>query len=160
MTPMLVAAVVAITSALALYTAGVFGERRSGRLRLRHALLFWAGLACDTTGTLIMGNLAQASGSGAGAHAVTGALAIALMAAHAVWAAVTLARGSRDAMRRFHTFSTAVWLAWLVPYIIGLLVGIPAFHLRAVCAAGTSAIVVAVLALVLLRPRRGGRDAL
>ena len=40
-------------------------------------------------------------------------------------------------------------LAWLVPYIIGMLVGIPAIHLQAVCAIGTSVIIVAILAVIL-----------
>ena len=49
----LIVASVAITCALVLYTFGVFGERRSGTLSLRHVLLFWGGLVCDTTGTMI-----------------------------------------------------------------------------------------------------------
>lgn len=38
----LIVASVAITCALVLYTFGVFGERRSGTLSLRHVLLFGA----------------------------------------------------------------------------------------------------------------------
>ena len=37
----LIAASTAITFALILYTIGVFGERRSGTLSLRHVVLFW-----------------------------------------------------------------------------------------------------------------------
>lgn len=87
----LIVASVAITCALVLYTFGVFGERRSGTLSLRHVLLFWGGLVCDTTGTMIMSNIAQQSSAGGfGIHAVTGLLAIVLMLVHAVWATVTL----------------------------------------------------------------------
>ena len=50
----LIVASVAITCALVLYTFGVFGERRSGTLSLRHVLLFWGGLVCDTTGAAIV----------------------------------------------------------------------------------------------------------
>ena len=86
----LIVASVAITCALVLYTFGVFGERRSGTLSLRHVLLFWGGLVCDTTGTMIMSNIAQQSSAGGfGIHAVTGLLAIVLMLVHAVWATVT-----------------------------------------------------------------------
>ena len=68
----LIVASVAITCALVLYTFGVFGERRSGTLSLRHVLLFWGGLVCDTTGTMIMSNIAQQSSAGGfGIHAVT-----------------------------------------------------------------------------------------
>ena len=128
----LIVASVAITCALVLYTFGVFGERRSGTLSLRHVLLFWGGLVCDTTGTMIMSNIAQQSSAGGfGIHAVTGLLAIVLMLVHAVWATVTYVRHNERGMHRFHTFSTFVWLAWLVPYIIGMLVGIPMIHLQA-----------------------------
>ena len=52
MSPELVFASVAISLALFFYTWGVFGERRDGTLSLKYVLLFWIGLACDTTGTL------------------------------------------------------------------------------------------------------------
>lgn len=151
----LIVASIAITCALALYTVGVFGERRSGTLSLQHVLLFWSGLVCDTTGTMIMTNMAQQSATGGfGIHAVTGAIAIALMLVHAAWATVTYLRRNERGMQRFHAFSTFVWLAWLVPYIIGMLVGIPMIHLKAVCAIGTSVIVVAALAFVLFRRKK------
>lgn len=153
----LIVASVAITCALVLYTIGVFGERRAGTLSLSHVLLFWGGLVCDTTGTMIMTNLAeQSTAGGFGIHGVTGAIAIALMLIHASWATVTYLRRNARGMRHFHTFSTFVWLTWLVPYIIGMLVGIPMIHLQAVCAIGTSVVVVAVLAFVLFR-RTGTR---
>lgn len=162
----LIFAAIAISLALFFYTWGVFGERRHGTLSLKYVLLFWIGLACDTTGTLTMSNIAsQSAASGFGVHAITGIVAIVLMLVHALWATFTYKRGSQRARRRFHTFSTVVWLAWLVPYIIGMLVGIPAIHLQAVCAIGTSVIIVAVLAVILFaRSRKGdgsnknGRD--
>lgn len=95
----LIVASVAITCALVLYTFGVFGERRSGTLSLRHVLLFWGGLVCDTTGTMIMSNIAQQSSAGGfGIHAVTGLLAIVLMLVHAVWATVTYVRHNERGM--------------------------------------------------------------
>lgn len=149
----LIVASIAITLALVLYTIGVFGERRAGTLKLHHVLLFWGGLVCDTTGTTIMTNIAQQSSAGGfGVHAVTGVIAIVLMLIHATWATVTFVRRNERGMQRFHTFSTFVWLLWLVPYIIGMLVGIPMIHLDALCAIGTSVVVVAVLAFVLFRP--------
>ena len=72
-------------------------------------LLFWIGLACDTTGTLTMSNIAsQSAASGFGIHAITGVVAIVLMLVHALWATFTYKRGSQQARRRFHTFSTVV----------------------------------------------------
>lgn len=163
MSPLLILATLAITAALALYTSGVFWERRLGRLDVRAAALFWLGLACDTTGTTLMSLLARSgSGDAPAIHGVTGAAAIALMLFHACWAALVLWRGrrssqgqkGRDSMLReqtFHRFSTTVWLLWLVPYLIGLLVGIPAIHLRAVCATGTSVAAVTVLSIIMFK---------
>ncbi len=82
-------------------------------------------------------------------HGITGALAIALMIVHALWATYTYFRGSAQAQERFHTFSTVIWLVWFVPYIIGMLIGIPAIHLRALYAAAASLVVVGVLAVLL-----------
>ncbi|MCI8306377.1 HsmA family protein [Adlercreutzia muris] len=164
MSPELIVSTVAISLALLFYTWGVFGERRHGSLNLKYILLFWAGLVCDTTGTLIMSSIASQSNiTGFGIHGLTGALAIVLMIVHALWATLTYLRGSQQARRRFHTFSTVVWLLWLVPYIIGMLVGIPAIHLKAVCAIGTAIVVVGLLAVYLFardrnddRPRPRG----
>ena len=163
----LVFASVAISLALFFYTWGVFGERRGGTLSLKYVLLFWIGLACNTDSTLVgkprmgitMSNIAsQSAASGFGIHAITGVVAIVLMLVHALWATFTYKRGSQQARRRFHTFSTVVWLAWLVPYIIGMLVGIPAIHLQAVCAIGTSVIIVAILAVILFAKGRKKND--
>ena len=133
----LVAASSAITLALVFYTIGVFSERRAGFLKKSHVILFWCGLTSGATGF--------------GIHAISGLAAIILMLIHAVWATATFLRRNERAEKTFHTFSTLVWLLWLVPYIIGLLVGIPAIHLRAVCAVGTSVIVVSAFAMVLFR---------
>ena len=141
-----------ITLALVFYTIGVFGERSNGSLKLSHLLFFWAGLVCDTTGTTIMTNIASTSGStGFGIHAISGLLAILLMLVHAGWATWTYVRGNEKQRVAFHRFSTIVWLVWLVPYVIGMLVGIPMIHLLNVCAVGTSVIIVAILAFILLR---------
>lgn len=156
----LVAATISITLALVLYTVGVFSERASGTLGLRHVLLFWGGLAFDTTGTAIMSGIAGQSdaSAGIGVHSVTGMLAIALMLVHALWATVVYLRRNERSQRTFHTFSTLVWLVWLVPYVIGMLVGIPAIHLRTVCAVGTSIAIVGLIAAALRVAERRARQ--
>lgn len=58
-------------------------------------------------------------GSANSVHAVTGALAIILMVVHAVWATIVLVRENREAMARFHRFSAAVWMIWLIPCFCG-----------------------------------------
>ena len=122
MSPTLAISVVAITAALVLYTDGVFWERRTGDLRPAHVVVFWMGLACDTLGTSMMGQLAGSSFQ-PGLHAITGAAAIALMAFHAVWATRTVAVGTEQARRNFHRFSIVVWAIWLIPYASGMVLG-------------------------------------
>ena len=153
---------IAITMALVLYTVGVFTERHRGSLTGPILPLFWLGLVCDSTGTAIMTSMAR-SNAGAGApaiHGITGALAIVLMLFHAGWATVVWARsrkGGEKALEQqhtFHRFSTIVWLLWLIAYLIGLFAGMPMLHMGTVPAVIASVVVVAVLAAILLRPKK------
>lgn len=121
-------AILAITAALILYSIGVWAERIQRTLRPWHVVMFLAGLACDTTGTVLMGRI---SSSGASTQAgpltslmmVTGAIALILMLVHALWAIVTLVRNRPAELATFHRFSIIVWAIWLVPYIAGALGG-------------------------------------
>lgn len=122
----LIFAIVTITLALVFYTWGVFGERRAGRLTKGNLLLFWLGFAFDTTGTTIMSFMAEGRDSGGSVmnwHAITGVIAIALMLVHAVWATYVLFRGSEKMRRGFHRFSIVVWAIWLIPYVLGMVMG-------------------------------------
>ena len=125
---MLAVSIILISSALVFYTLGVWAERRAGVLRPWHVASFVLGLAFDASGTWIMSVIAQSNpaaptgvaGVLTSVMAVTGALALLLMLVHAVWAVVTLVRNRPNELRRFHTWSLAVWLVWLVPYIMGM----------------------------------------
>ena len=79
----------------------------------------------DTTGTLLMGRISgNAMFSGKlSLHGVTGALAIVLMIIHAVWATIVLVKNNEELATNFHKFSIAVWAIWLVPYILGMVIG-------------------------------------
>ena len=163
MSPMLMIASLAITAALIFYTIGVFAERRAGHLNGRHLALFWAGLVCDTTGTTVMTIMARSGVPGEAApaiHGITGLAAILLMLFHAGWATLVYVRGrkaDKAALKQeqtFHRFSTIVWLLWLVPYIIGLLVGIPMIKLGTGAAIIVSVVIVAALAFLLLKPKK------
>ena len=59
---------------------------------------------------------------------VTGTIAILLMFVHASWAIWTYVKGSAEAKRHFNRFSIVVWCIWLIPYLIGMAVGM---HLHA-----------------------------
>lgn len=121
---MLVAAIILITLALVFYTVGVWSEKRAGILKPWHAVMFLLGLLCDGSGTFVM-SLIASSGTSIGSPilneimAITGTLALILMAAHAVWALIVLIRDREAELRFFHRFSLVVWVIWLVPYIAG-----------------------------------------
>ena len=116
---MLVFSIVAIVSALICYSIGVWSEKFQGMLKSWHLVFFWIGFGFDTTGTTLMGFMS--SGIDFNIHAVTGIIAILLMAFHAVWATVVLARKNLDAARRFHRFSIFVWTVWLIPFFTGMI---------------------------------------
>ncbi len=108
-----------MAGALVFYSAGVWGARLGARLRPWHLAMFWLGCACDTAGTERMRHLV--GGVRLSFHGVTGALALALMLAHALWATAVLRSGDERALRTFHRISVGVWSAWLVPFASGML---------------------------------------
>lgn len=117
-------AIITITSALLFYTVGIWGEKLSGTLKKWHLAMFWLGLICDTTGTLIMSSIARAENiTGISTHAVTGTFAILLMLFHALWATVVLLKNDEKWKVSFHKFGILVWLIWLIPYVSGLIMG-------------------------------------
>lgn len=125
---MLALAIVLISLALVCYTLGVWAERRSGELRWWHVAAFAAGLTADISGTAVMSMIAN-SGAPTGVEqnpflaqtmAVTGLLALILMALHLAWAILTMLRNRPNEKRTFHRFSVIVWAIWLIPYFTGM----------------------------------------
>lgn len=124
---MLLPAIVLITTALVLYTIGVWAERIQKVLKWWHVVFFALGLMADASGTYLMTLIADSEPSdatGVGAvllavMGVTGVIAILLMAVHLAWAIVVLVRGREREKHTFHRFSVVVWAIWLVPYLTG-----------------------------------------
>ena len=123
---MLVPAIVIITLALVLYTVGVWGERIQGILKWWQTVFFGLGLTADATGTFLMTRIAdnrRDQGSSAGGlstlMAVSGTIALLLMAVHLIWAVVVLIRNRDHEKVTFHRFSVGVWAIWLIPYVAG-----------------------------------------
>jgi len=115
--------------ALLIYTIGVWSERKAKELKKWHVITFWLGLTFDITGTLTMERIANSgvasiSVISSGIHGITGVLAIVLMAFHVIWASLVLIINDRQKKQTFHRFSLFVWLIWLIPYFIGMLIGI------------------------------------
>ena len=117
------AAITSITLALVFYTIGTWAEKVQGRLKLWHIVFFLLGLVADSLGTAIMSDIAGQKGDVDPLHGITGILAIVLMAIHAVCAIVTYWKGNEKAMRNFSKFSVIVWAFWLIPYGLGLVLG-------------------------------------
>lgn len=121
---MLAVAIVVITFALIFYSIGVWSEHLQKTLKWWHAGAFLLGLIFDATGTFLMSRIADDSGDVATSGLnqimiVTGAVALALMAIHLVWAVVVLLRDRPAEKARFHKFSLIVWVIWLIPYFTG-----------------------------------------
>ncbi len=123
---LLIPAVAVITSALVCYTIGVWGERLKHRLKLWHVVLFCLGVSADIAGTSLMEHIARVTGDHDRLHTVTGLIAVVLMLVHAAWAVWTYAEGSDRVRRRFSRFSVFVWCVWLIPYGIGVYIGMTA----------------------------------
>jgi uncharacterized repeat protein (TIGR03987 family) len=107
-------AAIIINLALLFYSIGVWSEQIQGRLKVWHTAFFWLGLVCDTWGTGMM--FEYVGGMSYDIHGFSGALAIALMFVHAIWATVVLVRKDEKMIVNFHKFSIFVWLVWLIPY--------------------------------------------
>ncbi|MPQ43171.1 HsmA family protein [Clostridium tarantellae] len=127
----LILAIITITFALVFYTIGVFAERKAGTLKKWHVIIFWCGLVCDTIGTTTMRSIATSGRVSIPStelmiHGITGTLAIVLMLFHALWATWVLFKGSEEAREKFHKFSIVVWIIWLIPYFIGMIIGMTA----------------------------------
>ncbi|MGL5754902.1 MAG: HsmA family protein [Paraclostridium sp.] len=124
----LILAILAITLALVFYTIGVFSERKAKELKKKHVIIFYIGLICDTTGTILMSQIAKTgtisiSTTAQMIHGITGTAAIVLMLFHALWATWVLYKDDKQKQKVFHKFSIFVWCIWLIPYVIGAVIG-------------------------------------
>lgn len=124
----LIAAICVITSALIFYTIGVWGERIQKKLKFWHLTFFLLGLLADTVGTGLMENIAHITHLHDEVHTITGMIAILLMFVHASWAIWTYTKGSIRAKAHFNRFSIIVWCIWLIPYCIGIYLGMHLHH--------------------------------
>lgn len=120
-------AIVAMTTALVLYSIGVWSERLAKHLKPWHLLFFWSGLLFDSAGTEMM-HLIAGGQFVMTLHSMTGAIALVLMAAHAFWATVVLWRKDEKALHMFHHLSLVVWVLWLIPYGTGVVLNSGLIH--------------------------------
>ena len=119
MDTLLLTSIILMVSALICYSVGVWSEKFAGRLKTWHLIFFWIGFAADTSGTTLMSRLSGMFTLSV--HSVTGAAAILLMLAHAVWATIVLIRRDQRAILGFHRLSVFVWMVWMIPFLTGLI---------------------------------------
>ncbi len=117
----LIFAIITITLALIFYSIGVWAEKLQKTLKGWHVAFFLLGLVCDTLGTNAMSQIA--GGFSFTLHGVTGFVALVLMFIHALWAVMVLAKNDEIQKAKFHKFSLIVWLIWLIPYFLGMFLG-------------------------------------
>lgn len=124
----LIISILAITLALICYTVGVWAEHKAGILKWWHFAAFAIGLIFDSCGTAFMSMMADHGSKTSNSpllsvHGITGGVAIILMLIHVIWALIVLIKDKREARERFHRFSLIVWAVWLIPYFIGMFMG-------------------------------------
>jgi uncharacterized repeat protein (TIGR03987 family) len=115
---MLLYAIIFINLAFVFYTVGVWSEKWQRELKRWHVAVFWVGIGADTLGTSLMSRIAE-NGFKFNFHGITGLLAILLMLFHVLWASWVLLKNKENLKVKFHKFSLAVWLIWLIPFVSG-----------------------------------------
>lgn len=125
-TEFLIVAIVILTMAFIFYSAGVWNERLQQGLRRWHIWLLGLGLICDLAGVTFMAELLRLTGEDNGGHTVLGSITVFLLAVHVAWAFRTYRKSSVRSRQRFSRFSIAVWSIWLIPYCLGMYMGISA----------------------------------
>lgn len=124
MSPTLIKAIIAITLALVFYTIGVWKEHREKVLKPLHLVFFWLGFCADSAGTGLMAGLTSGrEGFLASLHGITGIIAIVLMLVHAIWATAVIVLKDKESAKTFHRYSIAVWRIWLIPFVLGMALG-------------------------------------
>lgn len=117
----ILSAVIYFTLALVFYTIGVLGEKMTKQLYRWHLAFFYLGLIFDTLGMSYVMSLVD--GLTFNFHTITGLLGLILMLIHTLWATYVILTANKKEINRFHKFSFAVWLIWLIPYFTGLFNG-------------------------------------
>lgn len=118
-----IASIILITLALIFYSTGVWAERIASYLKSWHVLAFWTGFIFDISGTLAMHKISEGEFNILEPHTLTGQIALWLMFAHAIWASIVIKTKREKMRKKFHIYSLAVWLIWLVPYFGGMFMG-------------------------------------
>jgi uncharacterized repeat protein (TIGR03987 family) len=122
MSNLILISVVLITLALLLYSCAVWLNWRRRTLSAGVLLLFWGAVLCDAAATRLMG--ARIETIRWDLHTITGYLALALMAALALWGTLALVRRREDWLAAFHRVALPIWVLWVGSYLTGVYLGV------------------------------------
>ncbi len=119
MSTTLLIAVVVTVLALVFYTVGIWWQKSAKAIKPAHLILFWVGLVCDITGSLLMGTLA--GGLSVTVHGLNGLLAVVLMLVTAIRAQMIYMKKDESAAKNFAKFSIPVWVVWVLSFVTGMM---------------------------------------
>jgi len=121
----IIIAVISITAALLFYTAAVWWNWASKRLRLSHLILFWLGLAGDILGTAMMKSSVETVTYDL--HTISGYTALALMLTVTLIGTYALLQNKEGVLNNFHKLGLPIWFVWVISWITGVVLGIQKF---------------------------------
>jgi uncharacterized repeat protein (TIGR03987 family) len=122
MPTVILVAVITIVAALIFYSIAVWWNWLNKRLKPRHLVFFYLGLACDILATELMRSTIPEVIYDL--HTIVGLTALGLMlivTASGTWAVY---KNSDRMLNSFHKFGLPVWFFWVVSWVTGVVVGI------------------------------------
>lgn len=123
MKPIILISVIAITTALALYTIAIWRNWRMKLLTWAHIILLWFGLSADVLATQMMG-LSIEGEMVWDFHTISGYAGLALMAVLAVVGSWAKWSSYEAVLTSFHRLAIPIWILWVVSYATGVVIGI------------------------------------
>ena len=115
--------VISICAALLFYTAAVWWNFFTKRLKGAQAVLLALGLVTDIAAT--SGMAASVKGEMRwDLHTLSGYTALALMFLVTVVGGYAVLKDNEPLRRRFHTFSLPVWFIWMISWVTGVVLGL------------------------------------
>ena len=125
MPTIIIIAVISITAALLFYSVAVWWNWANKRLKVRHMILFWLGLATDLLGTAMMA--ASVETVTYDLHTISGYTALFLMVTVTLGGSYALFVKNERMLTNFHKFGIPIWFVWITSWITGVVLGIQKF---------------------------------
>ena len=115
-------AVITIVAALIFYSVAVWWNWLNKRLKPRHLVLFYLGVACDSLATALMRSTVPEITYDL--HTIVGFTALGLMLIVTATGTYAVYRNSDPMLNNFHKFGMPIWFFWVVSWLTGVVVGI------------------------------------